>query len=356
MTDLNEVSLNQQIVALRHFPPGFNLFEHISEPEKEVLSDLLRISDDINILQWLKDNRSQLIARVLLWKELSDMSLMFQGLSNANQYSQKLSANYQHWLDKWSDSPEAIGLLQELPNSHPLIVKTEVLIRVLSSLQRAHSQNKRDVDSTIPESRSGVDPETPLNDLLQLPVTTDPVQWLETHYSHIAAIETIRYILSRVRPSKDLWGERVLKEYHPNQRIKTKGLSISLEKVTLGTKWFTLTLRGNISQNSLPQQRGNLSLAQSSRWNAHESIRDSLGYHYMICYRLEEGGRDFRGFNFSLKLLCFPAIAPTATEVAINSQESSFAVVSFQPDSYRPTTIHEIGFDNISWRINLTGK
>lgn len=353
MRKWEELRLFEQLVSLRHLPLDSWLPEPSYESDNALITELLHLHDESDPLQWLKQNKSHLISRVLLWTSLTRIQSLIQRIQHADKAGTSTSAGkYRQWLGNLLQLPENVDPFQKLIGTHPTIVSSKLLQTVFQELHILRGGDERKL---VNDNEIWI----LLDDLFQLPIATDPLQRIENKHNHLAAVETLRHIFSQVRPPRDLLvGQTMIgvvdNVLHPKIRLKARGLPIKFHEIACGKSSFALTLRTRVSERTLRRDSSSNSIWLA--WQGVERVTDDLGHHYLVCHRSEEGGNRLWWFDHSLQLICYPAIVPAATEIILNNSQMSLVVLGTMSGEQmsKPKPLHQIELGNLTWRVKIT--
>lgn len=349
MNDWLERWLVEQIQTLRYLPPSARLEEPYYQQERELLVELRDLPEGTDPILWLKEGHSDLIARLLLWKALNSMRLLVQGRQRAIRAGQIAPGNdYVRWLGNLLNLPEDTDLFHQLADMHPITTPPELLRDALHRLRtfRAHSGELT--------GRVSSDEVLQLLDrLFQLPEQIDPLRWIQAEYSHLAAVVTLQHIWEQILPSLErLISGQVTKAFHPRLRVRAADLSVMLYKVVFRETGFTMTLQVRIPEKLLRVPQG--FPGRTIRWEGTERIVDNIGYRYLVCYRREEGVKRWPWWvDWSLHLFCYPALAPQAKAITLNSSDTSFAVMGIPPGEHQLRAFHQIYLGDLTWQVKV---
>jgi len=333
-----------QVRALSRLPPNAEL-PRLPEDE-QVLLDSLALAEDP--VEWLERTSSVTIARLVLWRALKDLQTYLQVSYRAWQSG----GNIHPPLGKPPSLSEKVQeVFHLLDNTRPTTISLETLKIVLEKLRlyyqdeelRKYTEDKEDFSLLI--------------ELLGLPRQVDEIAYIIERYSHIGAIETIRYLVSQVIPAlASLW-EPSMKVLHPNISSPTNEYQVTLREVAIGRHGFALTLQTKISE-ALFQLPENITL-MLVRWGGAEQIFDDQGYHYLVCYPLEDHAKHGRTHYMKLQLLCFPSISATATQITLAIDRMSFSGIGFQlkqkvQQHYPHYVLQSSG--RLTWSVDVSQK
>lgn len=342
--------LVEQIRTLRYLPPDTQLKEPHDRQEWNLLIGLRDLPEGADPLLWLKESHGNLIARLLLWTALNRTKLLVQGIQRAIRAGQIASSNdYARWLGNLLNLPEDADPFRQLADAHPITTSPELLRDIFYKLRalRAHSgelTGKVSSDEILQL----------LDHLFQLPEQIDPLQRIWDEYSHLAAVMTLQHIWAQILPLEQLISGQTTKVFRPRLRIHAARPSVMLYEVVFKETGFTITLQVRIPEKLIripPAVPG-----RTIRWEGIEHVIDDIGYHYLVCYRREEGVKRWPWWvDWSLHLFCYPALAPLAQIVTLNSSDTSFVVMGISPGEYRPKALHQIHLGHLTWQVKVAG-
>lgn len=354
-SEWEELRLAEQLVSLRHLPPNTWLPKPLHQADDELITALLQLRAESDPLEWLRQNRRDYIAKVLLWTALARIRSLVQGIQLADKAGRSTSFdNYAHWLGNLLSLSEDAEPLRRLRGTHPATVSLTLLRDVF---QQIHRLRGRDGDKRLAQITTN-EILLLLDDLFQLPVTSDPLQRIQDKYNHLAAIETLRQTLAQVKPPRHLLVGQTMSGvtedvFNPRMQLRARGQTVELHEIISGKSSFALTLRTRVSERkfSLPQDVH----GKGIWWQGVERVRDDLGHHYLVCYRPEEGGKRFWWFDQTLQLICYPAIVPGAAEVTLQSYQMALVVMGVTPSDQvrKPKALDEIQLGDLTWRIKF---
>lgn len=350
MSKWEELRLVEQLISLRHLPPNSWLPEPFHKFDAELITELLHLEDENDPFEWLKQNRSELISRVLLWTSLNRISSIVQSIKRANEANAATSFdNYTQWLGNLLQSAINAEPFQKLIGSHPTTVSATLLQSVFQELRILRGEIKRKL---ITKNEIWL----LLDDLFQLPLSSDPLRRIEDRHSHLASVETVRHAVAQILPPRHLLvGQTATgvmdNVLHPNIRLQAEELPVEVHEIVLGQSSFALTLQTRISEQAL--RRDSSSNSIWIVWQGVERITDDLGHHYLVCYRPEEGGNRLGWFDHSLQLICYPAIIPKAREIILNSSQMALVVIGSKSGEqmHKPEPLHQLPLSNLTCRV-----
>jgi hypothetical protein len=341
--------LVEQVRALSHLPPGTWIPQPPNQPDQEILAGLLRLPDEVDPIDWLIDAYRDFSAHVLLWTALSHLLVLIRDIRRAEQAGEEISTKSQKlWLGQLLELSEDIDLFQLL-NDQPSTISKDLLLSTFWKLRELQQKSPRDSINRQTLDRFLV----LLDELFQLQETGDPIQWIRDNRSRPAAIATLHHLLKQARPPRSIVvGGKVFQTHNLNIPFRANGLSVKLSRIALRNAGFNLSLRARI-----PERRLNIPAGLFSTgilWEEIEYIVDDSGYRYLVYERHEDHGKHLPfTYDFSLELVCYPAISPSAKEIVLSTSDTSFEIVSYWPGKYSPEVLHQVKLGDLTWRIKL---
>lgn len=351
-----ELRLAEQLVSHRHLPSNTWLPKPPHQADGELITELLHSRTESDPLQWLKENKGDYIARVLLWTALTRIRSLVQSIQLADKAGRSTSFdNYVHWLGNLLRLSEDTEPFRNLTGTHPATVSPALLRTIFQQLHMLRGRDGKKTISQITNNEIWL----LLDDLFQLPVAYDPLQRIEDKHNHLAAVETLRQALAQLQPPRHLLVGQTMTDvaeevFNPKIRLRVRGQTVELHEIIFGKSSFALTLRTRVSERSfsLPQDVH----GKGIWWQGVERVTDDLGHHYLVCYRPEEGGNRLWWFDHSLQLICYPAIVPGTAEVTLHSYQMALVVMGVTPGDQmrKPRPFHQIQLGDLTWRIKLS--
>ncbi|QZA33377.1 hypothetical protein [Hydrogenibacillus sp. N12] len=347
-----EYRLMTQIRALSQLPPNAEL-PRLPEEEETLLHNLSQAEDPV---KWLEQTSGDTVVRMVLWRALTSLRTNLHASYRASQAEQH-NIHLQQ-LGKPPRLTETIlELLRDIETAHPTTISLEILKNVLNKL-RYYSQDEefRRFVAFVADNRDDI--LSILTQILDLPNHADVIAYIEEKYARIGAIETIRYLLSRVIPSPRSLLESSMKVFHPNISTSANGYPVTLSEVAIGRYGFALTLQTKISYKKLFNLPEGTTLLLAG-WGGAEQVLDDQGYHYLLCYPLENHKGNGRTLNMRLQLLFYPAIYERAKQITLAVDHLSMSGVGFQPGQevrrHHPHYVLE-SRDRLTWVVDVSQK
>lgn len=336
--------LMMQVRALSRLPPNARL-PRLPEDEQVLLDRLSEAEDPV---KWLEQTSRRTIAGVVLWRALKDLQTYLRGSYRAWQSGQNIHLR----LGAPPDLSEKVQeVLQPLDHTRPTAIPLETLKIILEKLRLYYQ------DEAFRKYIADQEDLSVLIELLSLPKQVDEVAYIVERYAHIGAIETIRYLVSRVIPPLASLVEPSMRVLYPNRSSSANGYRVTLREVATGRSGFAITLEATITESlfRLPDEI----VLMAVRWGGAEQILDDQGYHYLVCYALEDHVGHGRTRHMKLRLLCFPAISETASQITLVIDHMSFSGIGFQagPEIQQPHQHYVLqARSRLTWSVDVSRK
>jgi putative transcriptional regulator len=351
--DWQELNMRAQVAALRHLPPETWLPKPVHLPDRELVAQLLALPDETDPFEWLQLQHGELAARVLLWKALDTLHSMVQGIPPARRTGIPLQAGKREaWLGNLLKLQEGTEPYLRMVDTHPTTISPDLLREVFGQWRAL-----RQAGPPLPSLEIDKDEFMPLlpllDELFRLPETSDPLQWIQQERGHLAAYATLYHLLGEIKPphpvllSPQEKIDRLIRVLHPKLSKQMAGLTVEMHEIVLGKNSFTLELRTSLPIRLLQDA---LRPGLGIRWQAAEQVVDDLGYQYVIWQALEEGGTRWRRYELALRLVCYPALAASAREIALESKDMVI-FVTHQLDERQPEILQQFPLGDLTWKI-----
>ncbi len=341
-----ELRLQDRLTALRNLRPGTRLSWPEGDLSRVMFRELLSLPESIDVLRWLEAERSVDVALLAIEQSL-DMAGMMYGAQNRivsgmltreqeRQVHQSLQDKYGAMYGALLRSDEDWGAPKQRGDAADGPSEHRHLVDALTRLRR-----KIGLPTETSPSRSQVDPgpDTLLADLLRLPDSADPVQWLQDHRLSLAARLVLEHILQRVAPMEDLVVSAIngspLRSIRPRVHTRSNGrLHVKVRQIDILELGFALHLRVRFS---LP--RGWSSAKQPGiirQWEGFRSIRDNAGHHYVVQVASMNTSNQMWWWHGDQTLVCWPALED-ARELTLEAQPAYLSL--YRPPSEGKTIV-----------------
>lgn len=342
-----ERRLGQHLHALRHLPPNARLSPLPDPAEQQMLDDLLNLPDAVDVLRWLRDERGSVIARIALREELRHLERIVVGMRRAEQAGREVDGERHGTLTEYAQIAQGLAPLPSLEERD--WVSSEGLRSILRQYQQLGHQ-----PATLSSEASRDAREQLLYDLLQLPVTRDPLHWLEAERGDLAASISLESILATVLPSglsREIPGVRIRR---PRGILRApRGLHIVIDELAFGPQAFSLVAHLRISGRMVlpPPGAGRLTLT----WLGFERVQDDRGYSYVPEVEELSVGSTPWWSRERLRMAFTPAVALEARELTFLAAPVTLEVWALQPVS-RARSFPDVTVDGLSWRVPLPSR
>lgn len=282
----------ERLRAVRNLPKDTILPFKTSET-KELLGELTTLPNETDPVNWLMENHTNLISHVLFWKILSTAKTIFLTMQ----------------LDFDSPYSDVGQKLQLTINKKNLQKLTESPWEISDkSLQRIHRLLLDKVQIDAPDTDDIY--LLLFIEMIRLSEDDNPLTWLKTNYLEVAALFTIKFLLSESIPTS--WTHWDLLPHFKNlfANISTNDFSFKLTNLNYGDAGFTIEGAIDVA-NKLKKKHGRNVLV---KWESAVRLNDDLGNSYLNCSQKYEGGttKSRDGVSNYLRLYCYPPISPDA--------------------------------------------
>lgn len=349
--------LRNQLVAMRRLPPGTQLPQPTADDERQLLSDLVRLADDVDPLRWLQVERGPLTARVLLREELQRLKSRVVGRQRISESGWTIPPEQRMPLCGLENLPaDAVPFvrIEEQPDAAPEVLLS--VLRQLRALQDSSGCPAPPVASTDKQEQL----EHLIRDLLSLPDDVDPLRWLQTDRGDLAAVVTLGRVLKQCLPSPTLEVGTARHVVRPRRVLRTRNLSwVKIDELVVGDKSSTIALHGWLCGQHESRAAGEERFLWT--WLGFDHIIDNHGYHYIVYSREVHTGSGVFGWRWSrehLRMSFYPSLASNTTAVTFISKPmivgaSSIRIADGIPS---PLSLPEDQVGDLIWRVNLSNK
>lgn len=339
--------LVERLRALRHLPPGTSLpsMRTLRRDERELLQELLALSDETDLLAWLQQRAARRVARIALRLVLGDLVGMSDEVRQAAEKSVP-APDYEVLLGGLLEPEHNTALHKELETLDQGGDDTD------EQLRRAWRRVQL-VCGHLPSSgvRLRDEHEVVLSELLQLPGEGDPLAWFETSQATFAARRVLSHLVDRFEVMRDsLAAMPTVKRLCVRQRLHPlDGVEIAIQELHLKPAGFLV----NASVKLEPRRLG-LAEGTSVIWHGFERIVDQSGAHYLTWVeRLNAGSASFGLYEEQLTLAGYPALAAGCHEINFFCLPLQLEVMAVSADG-RLHRLPDLVGDNLRWHLQLS--
>ena len=350
--------LVSQARTLPHLPP--NTFLKTDQAEDEQLLNEWLARSDLDPIQWLMNDHSDLCVKLLLWKHLDnlragliskqrDIAIKKMGMIG-NAHQQSLNIGY-------TFNKHDLALLRPLAYTHPLTVEKERLLQVFSRLRRremAVASNDR-LNAYEWDLR---------NKLLLLPDDVHPLIWLRENYLQYAAASTLQYLIKQIIPrnisllSSSYYTSRY-ESFSPKTVCRSKGIRLVLEKITYIHDIFSIRLAFTITGSHLKALEKTRISARHGyvEWRGAGNLSDNLGNRYLICHSLlNRSSADFSKpehiYDYDFRLDCYPGIMRKAKQLVLSYDDVTLIAEEISAGA-ADNIYYSVSLGKLKWTIDL---
>ena len=339
-----DLKLQDRLTAVRNVRPGARFARLQDGLAQELLQELLGLPERVNAQQWLAAERGAAVALLTLQKILILAGMMYgcyhrlpppfsresarEGLrEDAQEADGGLFGALLRAKAGWAAPTQAIHSSAD-PSARR---------RLEEALRELRRQSGLPTEAAPARSQVDPAPDTLLADLLRLPDSADPVQWLQDHRPALCAQYILQHVLRGAIPAKhmdDLMGliyprmrAGALRDhlFPPEEQADASGrLHASVTQIDRRAHGFVVYVE--CRYGLLPEQLSKESLEYGGLWEGFRSVRDSAGHHYVVdtVPRLESNNPTW-WWKGEVAHACWPALGE-ARELILESQPAYLTV------------------------------
>jgi hypothetical protein len=333
--------IEHHLAAIRNLPPGFSF--HSDNAFAENVLKMIQSNSTHDILGWLQAEHQNEICKIFLWKLLFvaqqcvvAYETPFEASGSSNSHL-VFAALGRYLLPIKEKQWEIIA------KKDPLTVQVNALLALFRVNQyRFLASNAAGQRAIPPESNSQL---TIVYGLLQADSAIDPLAYIAANHSDKAAINTIRYILSCVFPSRQAWdGCKKNYSYHVEKRHrKAHGVRFSFSDFCSAGIGSVVSIHVMIPRSLSEEQNAVFKLTSDC------TLSDATGSSYVICYRTFTGGTStLFGDKYSFRLYCYPQLPSAGWWTLTLTQNTLEAWI---PANDRLVRVDEKKFPTFRWRV-----
>jgi hypothetical protein len=343
---LRERRLREDVRAMRHLPPGTPL-RHPSDPwARALLDDLLALSDDVDPLRWMLDQRESLVACIALEAGLRYLRHATDGFRAVAETGEPIREEYRVLLGSLVTLPDTVPPIAELERESPL--SPERLVRLFRQVQALQG-------GTVESAVHVHDPDDLLGlmlDLLALPVAVDPLRWLSKERGAVAARIALSETLEVFRPVHTLdVGAVVAARRASHVACTPRGVHMSIAELVFGQSGFRFAANVWLSTGT-PALRS----ADDSRvvplWPGFDRVVDDRTNHYLLKHiHVGTGGYILGWRREHLRMAFYPAVSPAAKLLAFASYPMTLGLIRAVPRGGGVELLPDRDIGNITWEV-----
>jgi hypothetical protein len=308
--------LLERLRALRHLPPNTSLPQITAKTDQRLLRDLLRLPKDMDVLVWLHTKAKRRASTIALRLALQEISHSCYSLAKSSR--EEISEYHHQLLGGLLNLPEAdlpfhqLKMVEEYDN-------TEELLRNLFH----QTQLLRRRDTTLsPSFQMNHERDQFFVDLMNLPLGSDPLWWLENARAVFMRQFVLSHLLNRFCRSASLAGQPELRTISVNKSFRPSPfVTITIEHVTVKEAGLLVKAELTFFPKKLSHNPPYPHPATVYSWEGFERAVDSVGYHYLTSWQqMSSGTASPHSCKEQLIMTCYPALAEGSTEITFSSQ------------------------------------
>ena len=327
-------SLEARFHSIRKLGTRIELAEPSNALFRQLFHEVLGLDESASILKWMAQRRPDAAAQVALIlsldlaRNIAESKISISAGQSATERAYKkrhtqygdLFQSEKHWFD--SSHPFWNSLE---PGSNAAEYKRITSV-ITSMRQQSH------LPTEISPSRSSLDPglDTLLADLLRLPDSIDPLQWLIGHRQCLTARLALAHMVTSAVPMKHIVdsaarGAGVLRSIHPTMRLQSHGcLRVSIRQIDVMEDGFAVKIEARFR---IPT--GWRSIKDTvARWEGFSSVSDSEGGQYVVQMASVDICQRPWWWTEYLTLACWPAIG-VADKLICDARPAYLSVYRF---------------------------
>jgi hypothetical protein len=304
--------------ALRRLRPEVQLAQPPGKLARRLLRDFLRLSGDMDPVRWLEEERQSettILALALMMDYAGQLHGMVKktiGLSTPeSEIEASIRSRYQPLFGDLVTSARPVQLDKHWVEQ---VTDTAAVAPLLQALQQVQRLAGFPSEPSPALSHTAPNHETLLADLLRLPTSANPMQWLAETRFYLAARYVLEYLVQTSLPVNDLieaiaTGSTVRPSMTP--RIKGKAqplLSVEVKQLDFLESGFLIHLD---AAYRLPRWYARLSPGEFARWDGFETISDANNHSYVTHIIERERVKRLWWWQERLTLACWPPLAKT---------------------------------------------
>lgn len=290
--------------ALRRLPSTHSARVLPGVLARSTLAEVLTQADGQNALNWLRQHRpieSAVLVLALLLDQvalITGAGLQVQDLVGAREFERKYAPLYGKLLSLSRD-PQPIPWTNVLAG----IKDRDRLIREWNYLRK-----QADLGTVASPSLSEADPtaEALAGDLLRLPESVDPIEWLQDERSALTTYLALNYLVSASVPEIQIHDTAPMRSVQLGDKLSISNLlKLTVEQIHLYDDSFSVHINARFRR---PKGYPSFDLGRVLRWDGFHRITDDRGYQYIIQRSLAETVTTGGGWRERLTITCWPAL------------------------------------------------
>jgi hypothetical protein len=330
--------LRENISALQLLPPGNSVPHLRGQLAHQLLIDLAHGLGDNDPMHWLEHLRSHETAILALALTLGYADRAYGNMREVANINGMPVFEMETAIRTKYESLHGELVTSKVSEQSPVswIEKVDSTKDIDKLTNRLALFRRQSGITSIPSPKSSLtDPaiDTLLADLLRLPDSVDPVQWLKEQRLPLSTKIVLEYFMQVIFPSKHL-SEFVANRTHvqpplsPNVSLRVRYvLTVCVVQVDFYEDSFLIHL--NVKYR-LPRKYPQIKRGSFIRWDGFQQITDDNGYRYLVRRGDLDVSKRLWWWQERLTLICWPALG-NARELIL--QASPTALSMYRPPS-----------------------
>ena len=341
--------LLERLHALRHLPPNTSLPRITVRADQRLLGDLLRLPKNMDVLAWLHTKAKRRVSTIALRLALQEIGSTCRSLAKSSR--EEIDEYHYHLLGGLLNLPEAdlpfhqLKMVEENNNIEDLLRHLFYQIQLL---------RWRDINLS-PFFQAKHERDQFFIDLMQLPLGSDPLWWLENKYATFIRQLVLSHLLDRfhqytsLETQPELRTIRVNKSFHPSPFVTVKIEHVTVKAAGLLVKAELTFFPKKLSHNTDPSHP-----ATVYSWKGFERAVDPTGYHYLTWFQqMSLDTASPHSCKEQLTMACYPALAEGSTEITFSSQPMMIEVDTAHKQEGPCIRLPDIVAGNLHWCLSL---
>lgn len=347
--------LLQRLDTRRHLPPGTWLPQPETAEERQLLAGLLSLPFDRDPIQWLREEHGRLIARIAVRDLLADVQQHVHGLQQAAHYGWIEEPIEPVWLGALVQLPEgAMPIIAVEHSDMPTILPSpEVLRQVLATLRSAVNTQLPQDGTTAPQDGSRLNV---LAQLLSLPESEDPLEWLRHERGTFAAELVLDRVLASSQPPQTAGVGPAVHIVRPRAEIQPSDrVRVRIQEVIFGAGATRIIMQVRINRRGLQRSRAEHTAIS---WRGFTEAADDLGNTYVMQACEQGDTTDYPWWtSYTLNQEFYPAPTHDVKELIFRAGPESLIVRHVRLPSHNQAKVEagepEYTGKEVTWHVTV---
>ena len=309
-------SLYDRLTAIRNRRPGIQTAEPRGNIARRLLRDVMGLSNEIAILEWLEMERNETVATLALGVLLERIGhLYYSGSPKLDAESDK-TAFITRIRESGQDSND-IRLFSPTQENGRLASMSvdglhsesdiEEMLRTLEDLRKQTVPT----DELITSLPGGVHtPRSLLNEVMRLPSREEPIHWLRFHHASLCSRIVLDYLITSVMPVDQMYREAMTLPCRKSRPFTVRALSkgrikIDFRDLTMIEDGFVLRIWCRYRRSrAAPLPTPNAIV----RWEGFRHVTDDAGHTYVPLPVVHTSSNHLWWQTQEMMMICWPTI------------------------------------------------